>query len=108
MVTDFYKRDPQGDIDRIYAQLLKDAPAVKQAEAKLLQAEHNLDEAEAESSLLQGACRNRRRRHAAEREPGQQRGRRPKPDGDPLDHRNLDRRQFQGNAARATCASASR
>ena len=26
---------PQGDIDRIYAQLLKDAPAVKQAEAKL-------------------------------------------------------------------------
>jgi membrane fusion protein (multidrug efflux system) len=45
MVTDFYKRDPQGDIDRIYAKLLKDAPAVKQAEAKLLQAERNLAEA---------------------------------------------------------------
>jgi membrane fusion protein (multidrug efflux system) len=45
MVADFYKRDPQGNIDRIYAQLLKDAPAVKQAEAKLLQAERNLSDA---------------------------------------------------------------
>lgn len=45
MVADFYKRDPEGDIDRIYAQLLKDAPAVKQAEAKLIQAERNLDQA---------------------------------------------------------------
>jgi membrane fusion protein (multidrug efflux system) len=45
MVTDFYKRDPKGDIDRIYAQLLKDAPAIKQAEAKVMQAEHNLAEA---------------------------------------------------------------
>jgi membrane fusion protein, multidrug efflux system len=45
MVEEFYKRDPKGDIDRIYAQLLKDAPAIKQAEAKLLQAEHNLDQA---------------------------------------------------------------
>ena len=26
MVEDFYKRDPNGDIDRIYAQILKDAP----------------------------------------------------------------------------------
>ena len=46
MVEDFYKRDPQGDIDKIYAQLLKDAPAIKQAEAKLLQAEKNLADAE--------------------------------------------------------------
>ncbi len=45
MVTEFYKRDPQGDIDRIYAQLLKDAPLVKQAEAKLLQAQRILDQA---------------------------------------------------------------
>jgi membrane fusion protein (multidrug efflux system) len=45
MVTDFYKRDPQGDIDKIYEKLLVDAPAVKQAEAKVLQAERNLDEA---------------------------------------------------------------
>jgi membrane fusion protein (multidrug efflux system) len=45
-VADFYKRDPEGDIDRIYAQLLKDAPGVKQAEAKLAQAKRNLDQAE--------------------------------------------------------------
>ena len=45
MVADFYKRDPQGDIDRIFAKLLEDAPAIKQAEAKLLQAERNLDQA---------------------------------------------------------------
>jgi membrane fusion protein (multidrug efflux system) len=45
MVADFYKRDPTGDIDRIYAQLLKDAPAVKQAEAKLLEAQRALDQA---------------------------------------------------------------
>ncbi|MCE9546146.1 MAG: HlyD family secretion protein, partial [Planctomycetia bacterium] len=45
MVDDFYKRDPKGDIDRIYAQLLKEAPAVKQAEAKLEQARRNLDQA---------------------------------------------------------------
>lgn len=46
MVADFYKRDPKGDIDRIYAQLLKDAPAIKQAEAKLLEAQHNLADAQ--------------------------------------------------------------
>jgi membrane fusion protein, multidrug efflux system len=46
MVTDFYKRDPQGNIDRIYAGLLLSAPAVKQAEAKLAQAQRNLDQAE--------------------------------------------------------------
>ncbi len=46
MIADFYKRDPQGDIDRIYAQILKDAPAVKQAESKLAQAQRNLDQAE--------------------------------------------------------------
>lgn len=45
MVIDFYKRDPQGDIDRIYAKLLKEAPGVKQAETKLVQVQKNLDEA---------------------------------------------------------------
>jgi membrane fusion protein (multidrug efflux system) len=46
MLAEFYKRDPKGDIDKIYAQLLKDAPAVKQAESKLAQAQRNLDQAE--------------------------------------------------------------
>jgi len=46
MLADFYKRDPSGDINRIFAKLLKDAPAVKQAESKLAEAERNLDQAE--------------------------------------------------------------
>jgi membrane fusion protein, multidrug efflux system len=45
MVADFYKRDPHGDIDEIYAKLLKEAPGVKQAGAKLTQAQRNLDQA---------------------------------------------------------------
>jgi len=45
MVADFYKRDPQGDIDRIYEGLIQEAPSIRQAEAKLRQAERNLDEA---------------------------------------------------------------
>jgi membrane fusion protein (multidrug efflux system) len=45
MVKHFYERDPSGDIDRIYAQLLKDAPGIKQAESKLGQALRNLDQA---------------------------------------------------------------
>jgi membrane fusion protein (multidrug efflux system) len=48
MLADFYKRDPEGNIDRIFAQLLKDAPAVKQAEAKLGEARATLDQAELE------------------------------------------------------------
>jgi len=45
MIADFYKRDAQGDIDRIFAKLLEDAPAVKQAESKLGEAQANLDQA---------------------------------------------------------------
>ena len=45
MIDEFYKRDPQGDIDRIYEGLVKEAPAIKQAEAKLESARRDLDEA---------------------------------------------------------------
>ena len=45
MVTDFYKRDPTGNVDRIYAKLLINAPGVKQAEAKLAQTQRDLDQA---------------------------------------------------------------
>ena len=45
LIADFYKRDPEGDIDRIYATLLKEAPIIKQAKAKLEQAKRNLDQA---------------------------------------------------------------
>jgi len=41
----FKKQDPEGDVDRIYAHLITQAPAIKQAEAKLLQASSDLDQA---------------------------------------------------------------
>lgn len=46
MMADFYKRDPDGNIDRIFAKLLKDAPGVKQAEARLMQAQRSLEQAQ--------------------------------------------------------------
>jgi membrane fusion protein, multidrug efflux system len=45
-VADFYKQDPQGDLDRIYARIIPNAPPIKQAEAKLLQARRDLDQAQ--------------------------------------------------------------
>jgi hypothetical protein len=46
MLEEFYKRDPNRDIDQIFAALVPGAPAVKQAEAKLESAERDLDQAE--------------------------------------------------------------
>jgi membrane fusion protein, multidrug efflux system len=46
MLDEFYRRDPEGDVDRILEALIHSAPAVKQAEAKLLEAQRNLDEAQ--------------------------------------------------------------
>jgi membrane fusion protein, multidrug efflux system len=46
MLAEFYKRDPSGNIDVILDQILKEAPDVKQAEAKLVQAQANLHQAE--------------------------------------------------------------
>jgi len=45
VVAEFYKRDPGGDIDKIYQQLVKDAPGLKQAQAVLAQSERDLDQA---------------------------------------------------------------
>lgn len=45
MVKDFFSRYPNQNIDQIFAKLVKDAPDLKRAETKLLQAERNLDEA---------------------------------------------------------------
>ena len=46
MLEEFEKLDPQGDIDRTLAQLAKDAPGVKQAEAKLESANRDLAQTE--------------------------------------------------------------
>src|SRR6202022_1912710 len=44
-LDEFYRRDPGGDIDRIYAEVIKNAPALKHAEASLLRAQRDLDQA---------------------------------------------------------------
>jgi len=46
MLDEFYKRDPEGNVDRILEALIRSAPAVKQAEAKVQEAQRNLDEAQ--------------------------------------------------------------
>lgn len=46
VLADFRKRDTEGDIDRILANLVPNAPGVKQAESKLVQARRDLEEAE--------------------------------------------------------------
>jgi membrane fusion protein (multidrug efflux system) len=44
-IDDFYKRDPAGDIDRIYAEIVRNAPDLKKAQAALLQTQRDLDQA---------------------------------------------------------------
>jgi membrane fusion protein, multidrug efflux system len=46
MIEEFYKQKGGGKIDTIYARLAKEAPAVKQAAAKLVQVQSDLEEAE--------------------------------------------------------------
>ncbi len=45
VVDEFYRRDPGGDINRIYSDVIKNAPALKQAQAGLFQAQRDLDQA---------------------------------------------------------------
>jgi membrane fusion protein (multidrug efflux system) len=45
VIDEFYQRDPSADLDRIYAKLMSEAPLIKQADAKLLEARSNLDQA---------------------------------------------------------------
>jgi membrane fusion protein, multidrug efflux system len=44
-LEEFYRRDPSGDLDRIYAAVLESAPSLKQAETNLKQAERDLEQA---------------------------------------------------------------
>ncbi len=45
IIEEFYKRDAEGNLDRIYAKLVEEAPAIKEADAKLKMAEADLDQA---------------------------------------------------------------
>lgn len=46
LIEEFLKRDPEGNLDRIYAKIIKDAPQIKLAQAKLMEAQSDLDQAE--------------------------------------------------------------
>jgi membrane fusion protein (multidrug efflux system) len=45
VLAEFYRRDPGGDINKIYAQIIKTAPGLKQAQAELMRTERDLDDA---------------------------------------------------------------
>jgi membrane fusion protein (multidrug efflux system) len=45
VIEEFYRRDPGGDIDKIYAEIVQGAPDLKKAEASLLQSQRDLDQA---------------------------------------------------------------
>ena len=45
VLEEFYRRDPSGDVDKILAAIIKTAPGLKQAEAGLMRAQRDLDEA---------------------------------------------------------------
>jgi membrane fusion protein (multidrug efflux system) len=45
ILEEFYKRDPGGNVDKIYAGIIKNAPALKQADAAVMQAQRDLDQA---------------------------------------------------------------
>jgi membrane fusion protein, multidrug efflux system len=45
MLDEFYRRDPAGDLDRIFAEVTKNAPSLKQAQTNLMQAQRDLDQA---------------------------------------------------------------
>jgi len=45
VLAEFYRRDPGGDINKIYEEIIKTAPGLQQARAELMQAERNLDDA---------------------------------------------------------------
>ncbi|MBV8417044.1 MAG: HlyD family secretion protein [Verrucomicrobia bacterium] len=45
MLDEFHRRDPGGDLDRIYAEIVKGAPSLKVAETNVVQAQSDLDDA---------------------------------------------------------------
>ena len=96
-IADFYRRDPTANLDRIYAKLIKASPDIQLSQAKLRQAKSDLDQAELNLQILRRRRGDRRRDHAAKREPGQQRPGGRGTHGDPLADRDLGRRQFQGD-----------
>lgn len=45
ILAEFLKRDPEGNVDRIFAEIIKNAPSLEQAKARVVQAQRDLDQA---------------------------------------------------------------
>jgi len=45
VIDEFYKRDPEGNLDRIYAKIIEEAPPIKLAQSKVDEAQAQLDQA---------------------------------------------------------------
>jgi membrane fusion protein, multidrug efflux system len=45
MLDEFYRRDPTGDLNRIYGEVIKNAPTLKQAQTSVMEAQRDLDQA---------------------------------------------------------------
>ena len=96
-LAEFRKLDAEGNVDRIFAKLVPDAPAVKQAQAKLAQARRDLALAELDlrycevRAEIDGVVGRRTVN------PGQPRGGRPADDVRPVAHRGLGRLPLQGD-----------
>ena len=68
MLAEFYKRDPQGNIDRIFAQLLKDAPGGQAGRGQIGRGASQSRPGQAEPPLLRRGGGDRRRRDAPQRQ----------------------------------------
>ena len=103
-LDEFISRDKEGNLDRILDGSVPEAPAVQQAEAKLLKARRDLAEAELNLrycdivSEIDGVVTSKNVN------PGNNVAGRAEPDGRPVAHRDLGRCQFQGDSTRRTCA----
>jgi membrane fusion protein (multidrug efflux system) len=45
IIAEFYRRDPGGDVDKIYQGIIKSAPTIRQAETTVASAQRDLDQA---------------------------------------------------------------
>jgi membrane fusion protein, multidrug efflux system len=45
VIAEFYARDPTGNLDKIYAKIIKDAPAIKFAQSQVMVAQSDLEQA---------------------------------------------------------------
>jgi membrane fusion protein (multidrug efflux system) len=50
VLDEFQRRDPGGDLDRIYAEIVKSAPSLKLAQTNVVQAQSDLDQAKLDLS----------------------------------------------------------